>query len=218
MIGTILSTWVAATLTIAIFSFLYKDNPLYKFAEHLYVGISAAFLVVYVWAFDVKPMLWDAFMENLAKKNYAEAYILIIPAMFGGMMLLRWFGPKIGWLSRWPIAFTVGIGAGLGIIGSIQGFLIPQIKGTLVPLITENILITINNIILFVGVITSILYFYFSAEHKGWLRVGSRVGIIFLMIAFGASFGYTVMARISLLIGRLYFLIYDWITPMLELF
>ena len=30
----------------------------------------------------------------------------------------------------------------------------------------------------------------------------SRVGIYFLMIKFGASFGFAVMGRISLLIGR----------------
>lgn len=31
----------------------------------------------------------------------------------------------------------------------------------------------------------------------------ARTGVFFLMIAFGAAFGYTVMARMSLLIGRL---------------
>lgn len=216
MIGTLLSTWIAATLTIAILSFLYKDNPLYKFAEHLYVGISAAFWVVYVWAFDVVPMIWNKFIEHKTAGNWVEAGILIIPTVFGIMMLTRWFGPKVSWISRWPIAFTVGIGAGLGIIGSIQGFLIPQIRGTFIPLVAKNPVIMVNNIIIFVGVISSILYFYFSKEHKGALGVGSRIGIIFIMLAFGASFGYTVMARLSLLIGRFYFLIYDWIVPTLK--
>ena len=32
-----------------------------------------------------------------------------------------------------------------------------------------------------------------------------------LMIGFGASFGYTVMARLSLLIGRALFLLQDWL-------
>jgi hypothetical protein len=42
----------------------------------------------------------------------------------------------------------------------------------------------------------------------------SRVGIWFLMISFGAAFGFTVMGRVALLIGRINFLIYDWIYPM----
>jgi hypothetical protein len=37
------------------------------------------------------------------------------------------------------------------------------------------------------------------------------IGIWFIMVAFGASFGYTVMARISLLIGRMQFLLHDWL-------
>ncbi|MEO0093798.1 MAG: hypothetical protein ABIK67_06045 [candidate division WOR-3 bacterium] len=200
MIGNIIGTWIAATLTIAILSFLYRDNPLYKLAEHLYVGVSAGFWVIYTWSFDVKPMLIDRFIQATG----VEKWILVIPAILGIIMLSRWI-PKYGWISRIPISFTVGIGAGLGITASIQGFILPQIQATLLPLTT------INNIIIVIGFITTIFYFYFSREHKGFLKVGSRVGIIFIMVAFGASFGYTVMARISLLIGRVYFLLHDWL-------
>ena len=203
-----LGMWIAAGLTLAILSFLYRDNPLYKFAEHLYVGVSAGYWVIYVWAFDVKPMLLDEFFSQIG----LEKWILLIPAIFGIMMIMRWF-PKTAWMSRWPIAFTVGIAAGLALTAQVQGYIVPQIQATLLPLVAftgdavVNIGRSFNNIVLFVGVVCSILYFYFSREHKGALRVGSRIGIIFLMIGFGASFGYTVMARISLLIGRLTFLL-----------
>lgn len=204
MLSDIIGTWIAATLTIAIFSFLYKDNPLYRAAEHIYVGISAGFAVIYAWAFDVYPMLIDAFKTNLNARNYFEAYILIIPALLGLVMLLRSI-PKLVWLSRWPISFTIGIGAGLGLIAGVQGYLLPQISDTLRPLIT------LNNAIIYIGVITTLTYFYFSREHTGFLGILSRIGIVFIMVAFGASFGYTVMARISLLIGRFYFLFHDWL-------
>jgi hypothetical protein len=200
MIWNIIGTWIAAGLTIAIFSFLYKDNPLYKFAEHLYVGVSAGFGVIYVWAFDLKPMLIDRFVSE----HGVERWILLVPAILGIRMLSRWFG-KMGYLSRLPISFTVGIGAGLGITASVQGFLLPQIQGTLLPLTT------VNNIILVIGVITTILYFYFSKEFKGAGSFVLRVAIVFIMVSFGASFGYTVMARISLLIGRVFFLLSDWL-------
>jgi hypothetical protein len=62
-----------------------------------------------------------------------------------------------------------------------------------------------------IGVVCSILYFFFSKEHKGALKLASETGIIFIMVGFGASFGYTVMARMSLLIGRLQFLLRDWL-------
>lgn len=196
----IIGTWIAAGLTLAIFSFLYKDNPFYKFAEHLYVGVSAAYAILYVFYFDIKPLL----IEKFITEQGAEKWILFFPAAFGLIMLSRWI-PKISWLSRWSIALTVGIAAGLGITGQIQGILLPQIRGTLVPLNS------INNVIMVLGVIVTLIYFYFSIAHKGAVKIGSRLGMVFIMVAFGASFGYTVMARISLLIGRLHFLVYEWL-------
>ena len=67
------------------------------------------------------------------------------------------------------------------------------------------------SIIMIVGVISTLIYFYYSKEHKGVLGVTARVGIWFIMISFGAHFGFTVMGRVSLLIGRVRFLIEDWI-------
>ena len=64
-------------------------------------------------------------------------------------------------------------------------------------------------LIVVVGVVSTLVYFYFSKEHKGLLGGVAKTGIWFIMISFGAHFGYTVMARISLLIGRVQFLIDD---------
>jgi MYXO-CTERM domain-containing protein len=61
----------------------------------------------------------------------------------------------------------------------------------------------LNSIIILIGVSSVLFYFFFSIEHSGPGRIVARTGIVFLMIAFGAAFGYTVMARMSLLIGRL---------------
>ena len=199
----LIGTWIAGFLTLAIFSFLYKDNPVYKLAEHIYVGVSAGYWLIYIAFFDVYPMLIQGFQNETG----LEKWILLVPGALGLVMLSRWF-PKTAWLSRWPIAFTVGIGAGLGITANIQGYVMPQMQATLLPVTGWN-MVSINNVILTVGVVTTILYFYFSKPHKGALGWAARVGIVFIMVSFGASFGYTLMARISLLIGRLYFLLSD---------
>lgn len=222
---TILGLWIAATLTIAILSFLYKDNPLYKFAEHLYVGVSAAYWVIFAAKFTMEQQLinefasnWHLYLDTGSRAAFWEAWILVIPTILGFMMLTRWFGPKVGWISRWPIAFTIGLGTGLAITGSIQGVLLPQVQATFVPFWGPDLWVVVGNILLFVGVISSIIYFYFSKPHKGFLGGVSRVGIIFIMVSFGAAFGYTVMSRVSLLIGRLYFLVYEWIGGTIEFF
>lgn len=198
--ATTFGIWMAAFFTLAIMSFLYKDNPVYKLAEHVYIGLSAGFWLIYVLFFDVKPMLVDGW----AQKSGLDRYLLLFPAFLGLLMLTRMI-PRISYLSRVAIAFTMGISAGLGVTGAIHGMVLPQVQATFLPL--NNL----NNIIIVVGVLSTLVYFYFSAEHRGLVGYGAKVGVIFLMIAFGAAFGYTVMARISLLIGRTYFLFHDWL-------
>jgi len=192
--------WLAAFLTLAIMSFLYKDNVVYKLAEYLYVGVSAGFWLIYVLFFDVKPMIVDTWMNNTG----IDRYMLIIPIVLGILMLTRMV-PSISYLSRIAIAFTMGISAGLGVMGAIYGMILPQVKATMLPL--NNI----DNLLIIIGVICTIVYFYFSKEHKGIIGGTAKIGIVYVMIAFGAAFGYTVMARISLLIGRAYFLFHDWL-------
>ena len=216
----LIGTWVAAGLTLFCFSFLYKDNPFYKFAEHLYVGISAGYWTSLEYHNVFRPNLWDPLMRldlnilfSFPQVGFAfmwQSLILIIPFAFGILFFTR-FTKNFAWLSRWSMALIIGIFAGIAIIGYSTGDLILQIHANLLPLWTGNWLSSFNNILLTVGVLASLIYFFFSKEHKGALGAGAKIGIWFLMISFGASFGYTVMSRMSLLIGRVYFIFGNWL-------
>ena len=195
--------WLGAFLTLCIFSFLYKDNPFYKLAEHLFVGISAGYWATLEYHNVFRPNLWDPLTRE-------GRLLLIVPFVFGLMLFSR-FTKRFSWLSRWPMALIIGIYAGITIVGYGSGDLILQIRANLLPLYTDHWLTSLNNILLTVGVITGLIYFFFSKEHKGALGAGAKIGIWFLMISFGASFGYTVMSRMSLLIGRVYFLLGTWL-------
>jgi hypothetical protein len=208
-------TWLAALLTLAIFSFLYADNPVYKAAEHLFVGVSAAYGVVVVFFDSVKPDIILPLFRPGEVELDAPKYILLIPVAMGALFLTR-FIPRIDYLSRWPIALMMGSTAGMAIPVAIQGQVLKQMQGTMKPLLPlpgneYGAFEAMNAIIILVGVVCVLSYFYFSLEHKGVLRVTSKLGIWFLMIAFGAGFGNTVMARISLLIGRVQFLLDDFL-------
>ena len=117
-------------------------------------------------------------------------------------MLLRLF-PKVGWLARWAIAYIVGMAAGLRFYAYLNSDVLVQIQAAAIDFTTDWVGI-INSLILFIGTLTGLVYFFFSKEHTGVFGKISRVGIYFLMISFGASFGFAVMGRISLLIGRFY--------------
>ena len=229
-------TWLSALLTLAIFSFLYADNPVYKAAEHLFVGVSAAYGVVIMYWDYVMPQLYDPLFRPATVDLPGPKYILLVPVALGLLLLTR-FIPKIDYLSRWPIAVSMSAYAGLGIPLSLQGNMLVQMRETMRPLVPiaqqvagiagagaaegaaagapfasgVTTLEAVSHIIVLVGVICALSYFYFSLEHKGVLGWTSRVGIWLLMVAFGAGFGNTVMARISLLIGRVQFFLYDFL-------
>jgi hypothetical protein len=234
---TIFGAWVAVGLTLAMYSFLYKDNPIFKLGEHIYVGVSVGYsLTRIIFEYIIKkwysPLLeplvnliregnWDRLGPTLGEMKWA----LLIPTVLGFLLLTRPF-KKISWLSRIAFAFVVGTGAGLAIPKIIGTFFLPQLQDTVRPLVTslEKVkaleaaqgaviphialgkyavsMAEFNSLIILVGVICVLIYFFFSLEHKGIVHRASRVGITFLMISFGAAFGFTTMGRISLLIGR----------------
>jgi hypothetical protein len=211
-ISTSILTWVAAILTIGIFSFLWKDNPFYKFCEHLFVGVSVGYTISLTWFNSVYPDLFDPlFLSPLSKVSLGSKLLLIIPLILGLCYFCR-FIPKVSWLIRFPMAFVLGWGSGVVIPAMLQTNVLKQMQGTLLtPGIFARWDTLLWAIISFVGVVCSVLYFFFSREHKGALKLASETGIIFIMVGFGASFGYTVMARMSLLIGRLQFVLRDWL-------
>jgi hypothetical protein len=209
--------WVAAALTLMIFSFLYRDNPFYKFAEHLFVGVSAAFWMVYgFWTTLVPNLLgkiWPAWTAaKFPSTGVAAAaepnYYFLIAGVLGVLMLTRLIQP-VAFLSRWALAFIVGWAAGTNLTRYMQSDFIKQIDNTIQPIVSIDpggdldIVWTVTSLVVVAGVVCGLVYFFFSKPHRGILGGAGRAGIWVLMITFGASFGYTVMARISLLTGRI---------------
>ena len=132
----------------------------------------------------------------------------LIALVLGIMMILSIF-KQFNWMARWGIAYTVAIAAGLRAYGYLNSYILGQIKGTIVPLANTEYPIfhisepsLVNNLLILLGTVTGLLYFFFSREQSGSFGKITRLGIYFLMISFGASFGFAVMGRISLLIGR----------------
>ena len=200
--------WIASILSIAILSFLYKENPFFRAAEHIFLGVANGYLVTFYWHRILMPILF--------RPLFQQGDVLLVIPFIVGMLYLTRFIPRLSWLVRIPIAIYMGYWTGVRIPATIQAQIIKQLQGTILTPAnfqawnagTSGI---IWSVIVFIGVLCTLSYFYFSREHKGVIGVTSRVGIVFVMIGFGAAFGYTVMARVSLLIGKLQFLLGDWL-------
>lgn len=205
--GEMIGVWLAAGLTLMMFSFIYKDNVFFRFGEHLYLGLSIGYYI--------NVQYWQLLYPEVIRRIIIDKNVwVLIPVLLGIFVLLR-LVPSLAWLSRWSFAFYIGGVAGYSIPNIIHNFLLPQITGTMKPLNAQpgsmaDVPADLNYVILLVGVLSVLIFFFFSIEHRKAIGAISKSGLYFLMVGFGAAFGSTVMARISLLIGRFQFLIYDW--------
>jgi hypothetical protein len=224
--------WVEAIMTLAILSYLYKDNPVYKAAEYLFVGVASGFYLSTYFQNVLVPNLfvpvWRGVHATFGPGTPAPTDLIRLSSLVLAVFMFMRFSPKGAWLSRWPLGALVGAFAGLAVIGLAQGDLIPQIDSNLLPIVTPGAWTTLSgaqglaqgmaaflglfsNIVLIVGLLATLMYFFFSLEHRGFTGRTAKLGVYFLMISFGASYGFTVMARISLALDRLRFLFEDWL-------
>ena len=214
--------WCIVLLTLSIFSYLYGDNPFYKAAEHIFVGVSAGYIFTITFWDTIWPNLFGRLIPSYVQAGFEFDISYLFPLFLGIFMLFR-LSKKYDWLSRISIAYIVGMMAGLKFYVFLNSNLLTQIKSSTVNL-SGSYFSIVNEVIILIGVISGLVYFFFSKEHTGVVGKVSRVGVYFLMIKFGGSFGFAVMGRISLLICRFEELIdysnveYFYATPIILIF
>lgn len=188
---------LAVFFTLCIFSFLYKDNPFYRFAEHLVVGVSAGYFAII--------LIYNGLIPKLINPVFRQGQLhYIVPGLLGLLMWTR-FSKKWSWLSRYSIAVYMGVATGVVIPLYMYTHILRQAEATMVP-VGFTSLPLFNSLLVVIGVISGLVYFFFSKAHTGVFGAVSKVGIFVLMIGFGAGFGLTVMGRISLLVDRILFI------------
>ena len=187
--------WVAVILTIFMYSLiLYKDNPLYKIAEAALMGTSIANVAVMA----VKSLFGSGFTP-LINGNYS----LIIPLLLG-LLVFTTYSKTYRKLSYWPIAVMSGVGIALAIRGGLHANVYKMIEATAGSIIVpNNPMASVNKLIVLIGTIASISYFFYTFKPTKNLERAQKLGRYFLMAFFGVIFGNVVMTRISYLTGRI---------------
>lgn len=196
-----LTTIIGGVLTLAILSFLYRDNPVYRMAEALVVGLSIGYALVMTWTNTLMARLYTPLVDD-------GRLALLLPLALGLLMFAR-FHPRTAVWSRIPIGVLIGSGAGAAIPAMLGARTMTQMSATVAPLWTDPGGLSVTTIVILLGVLCTLAYFYFTRERTGAFGEVARAGTWFLMLFFGTTFGYTVMSRMSMLIGRVEFLICD---------
>ena len=223
-----IGAWVGAICVIAIFSYLYRENPFYRSFEHVLLGVGLGFGAAIV----VRQVLYEQWWIPMSTGFRAIYYGVASPGsiwdaclVFSGFFGLLWYfqySKKYLWLSRITIGITVGAGAGLGIKRTLIETL-PQITSTFknlyvrpgfAPHLTAwaQWFVSFKNLLFLVIVCCVLYYFFFSFRRESSLsKAPANMGRFFLMISFGAFFGNTFMTRVIILIDRVQFLLHDWL-------
>jgi hypothetical protein len=239
--------WLAALITLGIYSFLYSDNRMYRVLLHTMIGLGVGYSFLITWKQVLEPMWWDPMTSgfwDIFNHHSGGLNALWILVAFLGLLWYFQFSRKYLWLSRIVIGLFLGVGAG---IVFKQQFLLnmPQVTDSFRPLLSgppdvKNFPLpgypngvpvdivglghidpvqSLNNIIYVVTIVAVMVYFFFSFSHDRKAIAGTaRLGRWLLMISFGAFFGNTIMTRMGVFLQRLQFLSDDWAPSPLTLF
>lgn len=208
--------FIAAGLTLMVFSYIFGDNVLFKLASHIFVGVAVGYAMLVVWH--------QVFYPALNSGNVVS----VLPALILCVLLIFKIRPAQGGvtnaLGSLALAFVLGVGTALAIGGALFGTLLPQMSAMVNISLnpnhypdTENevgLVLWLNNIIIVLGAIGTFFYFTFAVRSEGFLgglregfvRFWAGMGRLMLIFTLGALFANTVSSRVALLVSRLQFL------------
>ncbi|MDW8325866.1 MAG: hypothetical protein RMK99_04805 [Anaerolineales bacterium] len=200
---------VGFALTLMVLSYLIADNPLYRIALHLFVGMVAGFVVVTVTL--------DVFVPQLMASS-GSGWITVVGLVLAALLTLKMFsgGSNLG---RLPLAYLVGLGAAVAVGGAITGTLLPQTRATWFAL-GGDLSQLISNILIFVGTACTLLAFHYGAragapaQQSAPLRALALAGQFFISITFGVIYAGALAGGVSYLAERISFL-WEFLTRLL---
>jgi len=199
-------------LTILIFSYLLGDNPFFRLAIHIFIGVAAGYVAIVTVNNVLIPRLIIPLIQGTQGERLLSI-LLFIPGLF-----LFFKVTPLRKLGNWAVAILVGIGAAAAVGGAITGTLFPQILGTINSVDPSAYTITtnrwdqaINGIIVVLGTVTTLIYFHFGTQDSPGqsdkrlqiIEYASIVGKIFLAITFGALYAGVFLTALAALVERL---------------
>ena len=202
--ATVLQIWIAAIFSIWIYSFIFRDNVFFKFSEHTFVGAAAGHSIVY-GVDNVRRYGWDPFTKG--------AWIYIVVFLLGIVLYSRYHKTHF-WISRFPLSIMVGLGIGLSMRATVTAEFIAQIQATAaLRVIGVDAMTAFSNIVFIIIVLAVVYYFVFTfpGMHAGNLGIVSKIARYGMMASFGYSFANALLSRITMIFGRLDFLMSEWL-------
>jgi len=201
-----ISALIGLFLTLLIFSYLIGDNPLFRGAVYLFIGVSSGYAAVVVWHQVLVPKLF----QPLLSADPNQLLPVVVPLGLGVSLLAK-LSPRIAWLGSFAMAMLVGVGAATALSGAVIGTLIPQSRAAMDMFSSPTFARLIQGIFMLAGTALTLAYFQFSATRAADGSVRRNVifealawgGRVFIAITMGVLFAGVYTAALTAMIERL---------------
>jgi len=201
MVDTLQTALIMGTLCALAWSIMYKLNIGYRFAEDLTVGVMGGYIL-----YSISDNTVSNFINPLIKGDMLSLAPIIIGVILWGQLLK----PSQRWVARAPLAFITGVGSAVALKGAVYGNILTYIQSMATPPGYDPYTL-FNFIIAGLATITSVVYFFFTVEHKGALLPVTKLGRFFMMVAFGSVAGSSVLSNITFIFNRTqWFVVTPW--------
>lgn len=202
----LISGFIGLILTLLIFSYLIGDNPLFRSAVYIFIGVSSGYAAVVVWHNVLLPKLF----LPLASADPNQLVFLVIPLILSVSLLAK-LSPRIAWLGSFAMALLVGVGAASALSGAVIGTLIPQSRSAMDAFVSPTFFELIEGAVMLAGTVLTLIYFQFSAKRAPDGSVKRNIivevlawgGRVFIAITFGVLFAGVYMAALTAMLERL---------------
>jgi len=202
--------WAGFILTLMVFSYMLGDNFLYRLAVYVFVGLAAGFISIVTLESVIVPY----FRETLGSGEAGKVVLGVVPILFGVLLLLK-TSPRLAQIGNIGIAFVIGIGSAVALVGALTGTLIPLARTTASEGVNAEGVDLLNAVIIVVGVVSSLVYFQYLARRnvegeseRGRIsRVVGRVGEGFIVVTLGALYGSAILTSLTIFSERISFLL-----------
>ena len=208
---------VSFFLTVLVLSYIFGDNPLFRIATYLFVGVAAGYVAVII----VQDVIVPRMILPIFNRDLEQSGIALLSLVLSAMLLTK-LSPRYAWLGSLPMAYLVGAAAAIVIYGALFGTLWPQVAATVdlfavksLPAGSDPALALFSGGLVLIGTVTTLAYFHFGmpvktgrpVERSKWLNFLGRVGQVFIAITLGAIFAGVFASALAALIERLSFLV-----------
>lgn len=202
----IISALAGLILTLMIFSYLLGDNPLFRMAIYLFIGIASGYAAAVTVHSVLLPRLF-----LLQTDNINQFILIIIPLLFSISLFAKTL-PRISWIGNFAMAILVGVGAAAAIGGAVIGTLLPQAQASMNAFdISRGVSRFYEAPIALAATVFTLASFHYSAsrapdgtvKRNRILEIVANVGRIFVAITLGVLFAGVYMAALTAMIERL---------------